>query len=69
MLARKIARGDLDGVDEVTKGKLNIDEQRGAKAAEREIKNNAMLEQWQKKADNAQGVPKSASAVSDGPNK
>ena len=68
MLARKVARGDLDVIDQVTKGKLNLDEQRGAKAADREVKNNEMLDKWQKK-DVAQGVPKSASAVSDAPNK
>ena len=50
MLAKKIGRAELDKVGSETKGKLNIDEQRGLKAAEREMKHNEMFEQWQKKA-------------------
>ena len=37
MLARKVARGDLDVINEETKGKLNLDERRGAQAADKEV--------------------------------
>ena len=50
VVARKVARGDLDDVGPETKGKLNLDEQRGQMAAKNEQKNNKMFDDWKKKA-------------------
>ena len=46
MVAQKLARKELKDVGEETKGKLNVDEHRGRIAAEKEMKNNAMFDEW-----------------------
>lgn len=50
MFARKVGREELGEVGEETKGKLNIDEERGRQAAEKEKKNNEILDQSEKQA-------------------
>ena len=49
MVARKLARGDIKDINEETKGGLDVQENQGLKAAEKEIAQNAMLEEWEKK--------------------
>ena len=58
MFARKVGRNEINNIGEETKGQLNVDEHRGHQAAEKEIKNNAMLYEFEKKQ---QGVTRKPS--------
>ena len=47
MVARKLARGDIKDINEETKGRMDQSENQGLKAAEKEIAQNKMLEEWE----------------------
>ena len=55
MVARKLARGDIKDINEETKGRMDQNENKGFKAAEKEIAQNKMLKEWEKK----QGINRS----------
>ena len=55
MVARKLARGDIKDINEETKGRMDQNENQGLKAAEKEIAQNKMLKEWEKK----QGINRS----------